>query len=132
MTGLYSKWLENSNMMTTNQLISHLHQGRVRVEGQVHSEIPLPRVCPVAMTTRPNRICHIMRRGHSWVFCFVFFLPFHFSLFTWFWCQRNRRLMWPTPGYSELLAVFSVTGSWSCTLSFYCLFFYDFNGSNCA
>lgn len=62
--------------MTAKQLISHLRQGRETVEGQVHSEIPLPRVCPVAVTTLPNRICHIMRRGHSCIFfsCFFFYM----------------------------------------------------------
>lgn len=41
MTYLYSERLSTQ----TNRLISHLSRRRATVEGQVHSEIPLPRVC---------------------------------------------------------------------------------------
>lgn len=78
MTDLYSERLNTQ----TNRLISHLSRRRATVEGQVHSEIPLPRVC--LSRRRDDAAKHSLSHREQGsqlggVFCCFLFLLFFYS-----------------------------------------------------
>lgn len=80
MTDLYS---ERPNTQT-NRLISHLRRRRATVEGQVHSEIPLPRVCLSRRrddAAKHNLSHHEQGSQLGFFLFFCFFFCFCFSFF---------------------------------------------------